>query len=56
MMVLEEGGESVIVRKMMDHGTVTYRLEYYVAGERRRKTRADEREALTDARTVLAMR
>ena len=52
---LEEHGERVVIRKVRDHDTEAFRIEYYVAGKRRLKTRADEREAHTDARRILAM-
>lgn len=52
---LEEHGERVIIRKVRDHDTETFRIEYYVAGKRRMKTRADEREARTEAGRILAM-
>ena len=40
---LEENGERVTIRKVRDHGYEVFRIEYYVAGQRRMKTRADER-------------
>ena len=46
---LEENGARVVIRKVRDHGSEAFRIEYYVAGKRRMKTRADEREAHTDA-------
>ena len=52
---LEEHGERVVIRKVRDHDTEAFRIEYYVAGKRRMKTRADEREAHTDAGRILAM-
>lgn len=52
---LEENGERVVIRKVRDHGTESFRIEYYHAGQRRMKTRADEREAHTDAGRILAM-
>ena len=54
-MVLEEHGERVVIRKVLDHGSEAFRIEYYVAGQRRMKTRADESEAHTDAGRILAM-
>ena len=33
--VLEEHGERVVIRKVMDHGSEAFRIEYYVAGQRR---------------------
>lgn len=53
--VLEEHGERVVIRKVLDHGSEAFRIEYYVAGQRRMKTRADESEAHTDAGRILAM-
>lgn len=54
-MVLQESGERVTIREVSDHGRRAFRIEYYVDGKRRMKDRADEREALSDARRVLAM-
>ena len=51
----EANGERVVIRKVRDHGSEAFRIEYYVAGKRRMKTRADEREAHTDAGRILAM-
>jgi integrase len=53
--VLEEQGERVVIRKVRDHGSEAFRIEYYVAGQRRMKTRADENEAHIDAGRILAM-
>ena len=53
--VIEENGERVTIRKVSDHGCEAFRIEYYVAGQRRMKSRADEREAHTDAKRIMAM-
>ena len=41
-MALEEHGERVVIRTVRDHDTEAFRIEDYVAGKRRMKTRADE--------------
>ncbi|MEA3211006.1 MAG: hypothetical protein QOE70_4063 [Chthoniobacter sp.] len=53
--VLEEDGKRVTIRKLLDHGSETFRLEYQFGGQRRMKTRADQAEAHTDAARILAM-
>ena len=54
-MVLEDGGASVKIRERSDHGHPSYRIEYYSGGVRKIVDRADEKEALSDARRALAM-
>ena len=54
-MVLEDGGENVKIRAINDHGRASFRIEYYVGGVRKIMDRADESEALRDAKRALTM-
>ncbi len=52
---IKDGGESVTIRQVTNRGRTVFRLEYYVAGKRRLKMRADSEEAHQDAARILAM-
>lgn len=54
-MVLEDGAARVTVRKISDHGRASFMLDYHWGGKRKQKVRADENEAHSDARRILAM-